>query len=824
MASIQTLSAHVRNSVWALVKLTGLAIAATQTLSAGPPSVESVWPPAGKVGEPFTVVVEGANLQTVYAVQFYSPHVRCTDIKHVSDYKLELQVETDPHCPLTNMPFRVLGRDGYSELLTVRTTSLPVVQLSAHAASDVEQADGQAPAVQLDRSNVTICNVAKSSGMDRYVLNLQAGQRITAEVEAIRLGHELLDMVITAIGPDDQVVVQVDDTPLFGQDPLVSFTAAESGDYTFLVHEANYRGGEGSHYLLHLGDFPPPSVVYPAGGPAGSSVAISFLTSDPSSQTQTVDLPQLDEVSGFQLFHRVNEHAGPTPVPFRLSAFPNVLEVETNDQPDRSYGKSVLIKDRAAPVAFNGILQQASDVDTFWFAASAATPVRIDVFADQIGAACDTLLTLLDANLEPIAFNDDWGSHDSRIDFYPPEDGNYCVVVTDKLGAGSPTSVYRIEVVPLEPALVAFLPRPNRMTQQSQSLSVPQGNRALVRLGVRRDVFDGDVGLLLSDLPTGVHASPALVPSDQYWVPMVVEATSDAEQQGTFARVAASGKIDGRDVTGGFEQVVDLVAESADRLFTGAHVDRLPVMVAAPVPFTIDLVEPTISLPRGGALDIRINVTRQAGFIEPVRVEFPCLPAWVVGEAFVVIPGDRDHITYRLDARPEAAIRNWPFVATARVDTLSATGDTTTLNGREVASQIVTLSVQDAPMAGTMDVIAAEQGTTIDVVCNFTQSGVLPESMRVELEGLPNRIVANATQVGRADELAAFSLELAEDAPLGEFKGIQCRFSGELDGQQVSFAVARDTKLLVTPRGKLFRNESGELLSPLDALKAEKNR
>ena len=148
---------------------------------AGPPSVESVWPPAGQVGKPFAVKVSGANLQTVYAVHFYSPHVRCTDIKQLSDYELQLQLEAEANCPLENLPFRLLGRDGYSEMLTVRMTSLPVLQL----AGDDAEANYQA-VYSLGRRDLTVCNVAKSNGMDRYRVELERGQRLTVEVEAVR--------------------------------------------------------------------------------------------------------------------------------------------------------------------------------------------------------------------------------------------------------------------------------------------------------------------------------------------------------------------------------------------------------------------------------------------------------------------------------------------------------------------------------------------------------------------------------------------------------------------------------------------------------------
>jgi len=49
---------------------------------------------------------------------------------------------------------------------------------------------------------------------------------------------------------------------------------------------------------------------------------------------------------------------------------------------------------------------------------------------------------------------------------------------------------------------------------------------------------------------------------------------------------------------------------------------------------------------------------------------------------------------------------------------------------------------------------------------------------------------------------------------------LQCRLQGTLSGQPVSFVVAVGTKLQIAAPGRLARSDSGELLSPLEALRA----
>ncbi len=797
-------NARFTNCTWsAIVILCGLG----QLALAAPPSVESVSPPVGQRGKLFTLTLQGANLNNVHSVLFYSPDIEYAAIEPKSEYEIDLVVNADRACPLDNIPFRLLGSDGYSEMHTVRITPFPVL---------VAPSGSKEQSLLLEHLNITVCNVAKSKASDRYQVNLTEGQRLTAEVESIRLGHGLLDMVIQVLGPDRQLMARDDDNSLFRQDPLISFVAPASGRYEIQVHESNYQGGDSSYYLLHVGDYSPPGVAYPAGGQFGSTLEVAFLRDkDLETPVQTVELPDSNAVSGFRLFNLASGFETPTPVPFRLTAHANVMEVEPNQVP------SERLSPATAPVAFNGALQEPNDIDSFAIEVDSQIPLRIEAFADSIGSPCDTLLKVIDQHSNVLASNDDWESHDSRLDFYPPESGTYALVVTDKLGTGSRTAVYRVEITPLEPTVVAFLPRVNRTSQVSQTISVPVGNRAMARLGVRRDLADSDVSIAFTDLPAGVHASPSIIPDDQFWVPVVFEASAEAELGGALVNVVAEGRSGDRSVVGGFEQVVDLVAESADRLFNAAHVNRLPVAVTNPVPFGVDLVAPTVPLSVGGSLDIRVTVNRQAEFAGPLKIEFPCLPPWVVGEPSFVIPAGEDSGLYRLQALPQASVRDWPLVALARIDTISATTDTRDLDGREVASNIVGLSVATAPIHGHLGLLAVEQGTTIDIACPMERTAELPKTMTAVLEGLPNRVNVKPVEISSSDSQVHFTVRLEGDAPLGEFSGIQCRLSGEIEGQQVSFVVADETRLLVMPPGKLFRSESGEVLSPLEALRRQ---
>ncbi len=774
-----------------------------------PPSIESVWPPVGQRGTEFQLKIVGSGLTHSQQLLFYSPHLKCTKLQAKSEYEVVATVVAESNCRLGNEPFRLLAKDGFSELRTLRISPFPTLF--------EQRAEEKAEPMAIGALNVALCGVLESGEYDRYSLSMKAGEKITVEVDAVRLGGELLDTVLSILGPNGELIARADDNSLFQQDPTLSFEAPLDGDYVVDVHESNYGGSDHSYYALYIGTFPMASVVYPAGGQLGTTVHLEFIGDANTQYRKSVELPADEQhTQDFQLLSQQDGVVAPSAIPFRLSKLANALEVEPNDMPQQQQSIA------PAPVAFNGILQRPGDIDCFAFEASINRPLLIEAFANRIGSAADTTIAILDDEFNVVAANDDWGSHDSRIEFLPPESGTYYLRVTDKLAAGAIKAVYRVEISPQQPSVTAFLPRPNRLSQQSQAITIPQGNRVLARMGVRRELVDGEVQMQFLDLPSGVQASTMIVPADRFWIPVVLEAKDDALLSGHLAGVEAVCMSENSEVVGQFEQVVDLVAESADQLFQSAHVSRLPVAVTPAMPFSVDLQSPATSLARSGTLDITVWVTRNENFRGPVRIELPFLPPWIVAEPFIVIPPDQSRGIYRLDARQQAAPRTWPLVALARVDTVSATGDTQELDGREVASRIVELTISESPLAGHFQNLAAEQGQSITVQCQLTKRGDAPSNLLATIEGLPNRVSAKPAHIDPSASQIEFQLILEADAPLGQFDSVQCRLSGEANGQAVSFVIATNSKLQITPPGKLFRNADGSILSPLEALRQQR--
>lgn len=228
------------------------------------PAIESVSQLILQRGSFSEVELVGAGLKECRELVFYSQGIRCTKVEPVDEYSLKATIEVDDDCMIASHPFRLRSDEGFSDLRTLRVSRFAVVKEPTR-----EQVDEVLPIRQLPS---TLSGILEDGDYDRYSVSLTQGQRFTAEVEAIRLGGELLDTVLTVTDSGGNVIVTNDDGPLLHQDPAVSFIAESSGTYTIEVRESNYGGSSTAQYALHLGSFPASGIAYPAGGPAGQSL------------------------------------------------------------------------------------------------------------------------------------------------------------------------------------------------------------------------------------------------------------------------------------------------------------------------------------------------------------------------------------------------------------------------------------------------------------------------------------------------------------------------------------------------------------------------
>lgn len=783
------------------------------SLPAAPPAVEAVAPGVGQRGTTFTLTVTGARLTDPKEVLFYTPGVTCTKLTAADENEVTLTLTAAADCRLGEHPFRLRTAGGVSELKVFRVTPLPVV-----AEAEPNDTPKQAQPVPL---NVSVTGVIESAGTDCYAVTLKKGQRLAAEVEAVRLGGEFTDTVLSVLGPDGVELAHADDTPLFRQDPFVTVVAPADGVYVVRVRETILGGSDTSRYVLHVGTFCRPAAIFPAGGPAGTRVDVKLLGDAAGERT----VPFTPAAGATEFYPADDGGTAPTPHPFRASPFPNVIE-----------------GDKAAaawPVAFNGIIGAPGEVDDFRFKAAKGDVIDVQAWAYRVGSPLDPIVTVLDAAGQPVAFGDDDETHDSRVQVVIPAAGEYVLRVADKRKAGGPRFVYRVELTRPVPGLAVFLPTPARKSADRQVVTVPRGGRSLVYLAVRRDGVDGPVTIAPGALPEGVTADLPPVPPGEYLLPVVVEASADAPLGGKLVGLTGTcGKV-----TGGFSQVVTLSQGPGDSAFHAATVDKLAVVVTEEAPFSVAVVPPTTAAPVDGTLDLAVRLNRGKDFADPVEVFFPWLPPGTETPASVVIPGDKSEAVVTLVAHPAAEPGEWKLVAEAKVasparvrrDPLAAPTPTPKGAGTgrrpgrsaeglpPVASNLVAITVAAAPVKGAFRPAAGEQGKATKVVCTLDLPAGLTGPFTAKLDGLPPRTVAPPVEVATGSKTVEFAVTVDKDTPPTPYPSLVCELAGQVGGRKVVYRLGRGGVLAVNPPGGGKTDAAGKPLSPLEALRqAEK--
>src|SRR5262249_57325736 len=100
------------------------------------------------------------------------------------------------------------------------------------------------------------------------------------------------------------------------------------GPYAVRVGESACGGTGACQYRLHLGTFPRPTAVVPAGGKPGEEVELTFLGDPTGPFKQKVKLPATIPPGKFGVFAHDAGGVSPSPVPFRLIDLPNVIDSE----------------------------------------------------------------------------------------------------------------------------------------------------------------------------------------------------------------------------------------------------------------------------------------------------------------------------------------------------------------------------------------------------------------------------------------------------------------------------------------------------------------
>ncbi|WP_020475942.1 PPC domain-containing protein [Zavarzinella formosa] len=732
---------------------------------AASPTLNIIQPRGVQRGIDSVVTLNGNNLSDAQEVIFYSPGFTVTKLEPVNNAQFKAHVKLAPDTRLGEHAVRVRTATGITEMRTLWVGALPIV--------DEKEPNNDFAAPQKVGLNVTVHGVADNEDVDYYSVEAKKGQRISVEIEGMRLATTFFDPYIAILDSKRFELATSDDTALFKQDGCLSIVAPEDGTYVVQVRETSYGGNGACQYRLHIGNFPRPTAIVPAGGKLGEEVEVRFLGDASGEIRQKIKLPATMPADGrFGLYCQDAGGISPSAIPFRLTdSFANVVEVEPNDTVDVGT-KGVL------PCAFNGVIEKPGDVDFFRFAAKKGQAFEVHCYARRIGSQLDSVMSMGLVGQGAMVANDDNGGPDSMFRVTIPQDGEYWINVTDHLKKGAPTYFYRIELQPIVATVKLAVPSFVQYSQERQAYPVPRGNRFATLVSAGRQDFGGDLNITTNGLPAKVGAVTDVMPGSMSVTPMVFEAAPDAPLATgriTYTGTHVDPNVKLQNI---FEQRAEFVISNPGQsVYTFRTEAEVMMAVTEAVPFKINIVEPKVPLVHNGTMQLKIVAERAAGF----KAAITCVPLYnppgVGSASSVVIPEGQNEAFLTMNANGGAPVRKWKYavLGTAAVGTGPVW----------VSSQLATIEIAPPYMAFTMERAAVEQGKDTQMFLKIANTKPFVGEATVKLIGMPTKTTYPDLKITKDTKELSFPVKVEATAPAGIHRNIFCQVIVTENGEQV---------------------------------------
>lgn len=760
-----------------LSSLLSAALLLCGTASAAYPEFGTTKPNGAQRGSELKLTVTGSRLDDFESLIFFSPGFTQKSVEKVEKNKVELTLAIAPNVETGNHLMRIRTRSGVSHARQFFVGPFPNVE-EKEPNSEFEAAQ----AIGLDQ---TVEGLVTNEDVDYYKLTVKKGQRISVEVDGLRLGYTVFDPYIAIIDKDRFEKTFSDDTILHRQDGYCSYVAEYDGDYYVMVRESSYRGGGNSFYRLHVGSFRRPDVVYPAGGQLGSQLKVRFIEKDGSFEEE-VTLPQ-EADPGHMLFSKT-QGAAPSGNPFRLVPFGNALEAEPNNE----QAKATEVK-QGEPVALNGVIEAPGDIDFFKLALKKGQQVVLQAYAQTLGSPLDTVVNIYNEKGGSLGGNDDGGGRrrlDSKQTLRVPADGTYFVRVADHLERGGPNFVYRIEVVATQPELTFASPHYSvNDSHYRQFMAIPRGGRMALLMNFSRNNVGGDFKFEAAGLPPGVKLLTELAPKELPGMPLVFEAAPDAPLGHATVPVTLKPLDPKVAVEGKLRQEFDIVRQGNVVFYTEIQ-DKLPVAVVEEAPYALEIVKPSVPLVNNGILNLKVVAKRKEGFKAPIRVLMVWKPTGVSSLGEQTIPEGQNECTFALDANAGAPAGTWKFVVMGEADA----GNGRVYNASPFCEVTTAPAYVSAP---AIPLTAVEKGQETVMVAKIEHLQPFAGEAEASIVGVPETIPIESAKITKDTKEVSFKVRTDEKSPIGKQGNLFVRVDIPVPGGVTTHRIALGSVLRI---------------------------
>lgn len=657
--------------------------------------------------------------------------------------RLRVRLEVPRDIPIGLHTVRLATTRGVSNFRTFCIDDLPQVN-----ETDTNRAKASAQPVPIP---CVIVGRADAEASDFFKVHVKAGERLTFEVLARRLGSPLDPQVTLydAKSGKELPAGHSNDAPGLQTDARLTYTFKEAGEVLVEVRDATYRGGPDYGYRLRIGDFPCATSAMPMAVKRGGKALVGFAGPLVGGIAPVeVTVPDDPTVTALQITPRAVNGLHGWPIFVAISDLDEGVEQEPNNEPAKANRVAV-------PGAVTGRFQEAGDIDHFIFAAKKGQRLLLDVETHELGSPTEVYLVLRDAKGTQVAMSNPTVA--ARIDFNPPADGDYTLAVEHLLYWGGPAETYRLTIRPYEPGYT--------LTLGIDRFDVPPGGVVPVGIFLARRDYNGPIEVSVAG-PAGVSGQVAVAtgqnaPPNQPVAQLFLRAAPQLAA-GTYP-ITIQGKATINDKP--------IVERASVRAVVAANLSSLPyppptlthqvaLGVTEKPPFTLVLKLDHPEGTRGQPVGLTVTATRVAGFAEEIALTPVNLPA-NVAPALKNVPKDKNEIQVQLNPAANAALGTF---------TVSVSGKAKHA-GKEYAFTAVPASLVLVPpfeLKADAAPLTLEPGGKGVLKITATRKGGYQGPIALEIRNLPANVTAAKATIAAGQQSAEVEVTAAANAAAGE--------------------------------------------------------
>ena len=359
---------------------------------------------------------------------------------------------------------RIATAAGISNMLLYMVDDLPVAkEINGKTSSE----EGQTLSLPIG-----VEGYCDATHADRYAFTVDAGEQVSFEAVAQRLGTKL-DPVLKLFDEDGNEIAFADDTPGLSGDCSIRHRFEDAGNYFVTIQDAQMSGSSSYRYRLRIGNFPLLTTPIPATVQSGKSTTVSFSGRAVDGVTAEILATDSDEMMPVSATFPGGAASGFTQL--GVSSHPQfVLTAQSSEMV-------------TVPSGISGIFTEPGELHRCTIDLKKGQKISITDRSRAQGVPALMAMAITDESGKQLATMRRGGTSGKSLTWSAPQDGRFELLLSELTNRGGSEFGYHVAI---ENALSDF-----ELIVEKDNSILPQNGYAILKVTANRQGYNGPIEL-----------------------------------------------------------------------------------------------------------------------------------------------------------------------------------------------------------------------------------------------------------------------------------------------------------------------------------------